>query len=237
MQLSVGGIAVEVIRKDIKNLHLSVLPPDGRVRVAVPEHVTDDRVRAAVVSRLAWIKLQQKAFREQPRQSAREMITGETHYFLGRSYRLEVIEQPGKHNVELGGGNKIKMWVTTNTATDKRIKLLNEWYRQQLKLIIPKLLSQWQDKIGVTAGSWGVKKMKTKWGSCNIEAKRIWLNLDLAKKPPECLEYILVHELVHLLERHHNSRFVAFMDKYMPKWRLNRDLLNKSPLSHEEWVY
>lgn len=236
-KMVVAGISIQIIRKNIKNLHLGVHPPEGHVRVAVPEHVTDERIRLAVIDKLAWIKKQQAEFMAQPRQSAREMVTGESHYFFGKSYRLEVIEQAGKHKVELASGSKIRLTVTKNTRTDSRLKILNEWYREQLKQLIPQLLDKWQSKVGVAANDWGVKKMKTKWGSCNIEAKRIWLNLDLAKKPPECLEYILVHELVHLLERHHNNRFIAYMDEFMPKWRLHRDTLNKSPLSHEEWEY
>jgi predicted metal-dependent hydrolase len=236
-EIVVGGIHVQIVRKDIKNLHLGVHPPEGHVRVAVPMHVTDERIRLAIIDKLSWIKKQQAEFLAQPRQSAREMVTGECHYFFGKSYRLEVVEQAGKHKVEQAGGNKICLTVTANTSTESRLKLMNEWYREQLKQVIPKLIDQWQTKIGVVADDWGVKKMKTKWGSCNIEAKRIWLNLDLAKKPPECLEYIIVHELVHLLERNHNSRFVAYMDEFMPKWRLNREALNKSPLSHEEWEY
>jgi predicted metal-dependent hydrolase len=236
-EIVVVGIHVQIIRKDIKNLHLGVYPPKGHVRVAVPMHVADERIRLAIIDKLSWIKKQQAEFRQQPRQSAREMVEGESHYFFGKSYRLEVVERAGKHKIELAGGNKIRLTVTENTSTESRLKLMNEWYREQLKLVIPKLLDKWQAKIGVATNDWGVKKMKTKWGSCNIEAKRIWLNLDLAKKPPECLEYILVHELVHLLERHHNSRFVAYMDEFMPKWRLNRERLNKSPLSHEEWEY
>jgi predicted metal-dependent hydrolase len=236
-EIVVSGICVKIVRKAIKNLHLGVHPPDGHVRVAVPEHVTDERIRLAVVDKLSWIKKQQAGFLAQPRQSAREMVAGECHYFFGRSYRLEVIEQTGKHKVELVGGNKIRLTVSENTNTQSRLKLIHEWYREQLKQVIPKLIEQWQTKVGVVADDWGVKKMKTKWGSCNIEVKRIWLNLDLAKKPPECLEYIIVHELVHLLERNHNKRFIAYMDEFMPNWRLHRDTLNKSPLSHEEWGY
>lgn len=236
-EIIVSGIRIQIVRKAIKNLHLGVYPPEGHVRVAVPEHVTDERIRLAVIDKLAWIKKQQADFMAQPRQSAREMVAGESHYFFGKIYRLEVIEQVGKHKVELVGGNKIRLSVTANTSTENRLKLMSEWYREQLKQIIPKLIEKWQAKIGVVADDWGIKKMKTKWGSCNIEAKRIWLNLDLAKKPPECLEYIIVHELVHLLERHHNSRFIAYMDEFMPKWRLHRETLNQSPLSHEEWEY
>ncbi|MEL0635643.1 SprT family zinc-dependent metalloprotease [Marinomonas sp. TI.3.20] len=231
-EIIVSGIRIHIVRKAIKNLHLGVYPPEGHVRVAVPEHVTDERIRLAVIDKLAWIKKQQADFMAQPRQSAREMVAAESHYFFGKSYRLEVIEQVGKHKVELVGGNKIRLSVTANTSTENRLKLMSEWYRERLKQITPKLIDKWQAKMSVVADDWGIKKMKTKWGGVNIEAKRIWLNLDLAKKPPECLEYIIVHELVHLLERHHNSRFIAYMDEFMPKWRLHRETLNQSPLSH-----
>jgi predicted metal-dependent hydrolase len=234
--MTVGGIDVEVVRKEIKNLHLSVLPPEGRVRVAIPRHVSDERVRAAIVSKLVWIKQQREEFAKQPRQSKREMLDGESHYFLGRKYRLEVIEQAGKPSIMIKGA-KLQLRIPTGSDLDKRLQVLNEWYREQLKQRLPALLNSWQQKIGVEAQSWGIKKMKTKWGSCKIEAKRIWLNLELAKKPPECLEYILVHELVHLLERQHNTRFRNYMNLYMPNWRLHRDTLNTSPLAHEEWKY
>jgi len=234
--MTVGGIDVEVVRKEIKNLHLSVLPPEGKVRVAIPLHVTDERVRAAIVSKLAWIKQQREEFAKQPRQSEREMTNGETHYFLGRRYRLEVIEQIGKPFIVIKG-TKLQLRISNGSDLDKRLQVLNEWYREQLKERLPGLLDSWQQKIGVEAQCWGIKKMKTKWGSCNIEARRIWLNLELAKKPPECLEYILVHELVHLLERQHNTRFRDCMNLYMPNWRLHRDTLNTSPLAHEEWEY
>jgi predicted metal-dependent hydrolase len=235
--MQVSGISVQIVRKDIKNLHLSVLPPSGRVRVSVPTHLTDDRVRAAIATRLPWIRKQQREFSEQPRQSARDMATGESHYFMGKRYRLDVIECNGKHKVVVNGVSKLRMQVQPSTTTENRQKLLNEWYREQLKSRIPDLLSKWETKMGVHAYSWGVKKMKTKWGSCSIKARRVWLNLDLACKPPECLEYILVHELVHLLERNHNDRFRAYMDEFMPNWRLHRETLNRSPLGNQGWEY
>lgn len=234
--ITIGGIEIEVVRKPIKNLHLSVLPPDGKVRVSIPEHVNDERVRAAVVTKLAWIKRQIDDFEKQPRQSEREMVDGETHYFLGRRYRLQLIEQEGKPSVQIKGA-KLQVIISADSRREKRLKVINEWYREQLKIRLPDILDNWQQKIGVEINDWGVKKMKTKWGSCNIEAKRIWLNLELAKKPPECLEYIVVHELVHLLERQHNTRFRDYMDLYMPNWRLHRDTLNSSPLAFEKWEY
>lgn len=234
--IQVSGITVEVVHKDIKNLHLSVLPPNGRVRVSVPLHVSKDRVRAAVSSRLPWIRAQQRDFANQPRQSARDMVTGETHFFEGKRYRLEVIERYGKHEVTVKG-DRLMLRVRPGTTTANRRKVLNKWYREQLTNRIPILIDRWQSKIGVTANDWGIKKMKTKWGSCNTSSKRIWLNQDLACKPKLCLEYIVVHELVHLLERTHNGAFRAHMDKFMPNWRLHRDLLNNSPLANEQWKY
>ena len=235
--ITVSGIDVQVVRKDIKNLHLGVYPPDGRVRVAVPEHVSDDSVRLAVVSKLSWIKKQQQAFKEQPRQSERTYISGECHYFLGKRYRLELIEQIGTSRVERFKSGKLKMFVKPATSIESKEKLLNDWYREELKKIIPELLNKWEPIVGKQVDDWGIKKMKTKWGSCNIEQRRIWLNLELAKKPPECLEYILVHELVHLHERNHNERFKALLEQCLPNWRTTQATLNRSPLSHEEWRY
>ena len=235
--MEVSSIRVEVVRKSIKNLHLSVHPPDGRVRVSAPQHVDDEAVRLAVVSKLPWIRRHQKTFADQPRQSQREMIGGESHYFLGRRYRLNVMERNGPNRITLDGPSELTMQVRPNTDRDKREQLLNDWYRRRMKELVPDLIAKWQPIVGVQVADWGIKKMKTRWGSCNARDHRVWLNLELAKKPPHCLEYVLVHELVHLLESRHNDRFKTLMDQFMPKWRLHRDELNQSPLAHEEWVY
>ena len=235
--MKIGELEVDVIRKDIKNLHLSVMPPNGKVRVAVPFHVNDDRIRSAVVSKLMWIKKQQKEFKNQPRQSAREMVSGESHYFFGKRYLLEVVEGKGKSTITIKGNDTLLLTVSKNSTLEKRLKVLENWYRDQIKATLPELIMKWQNIVGVEATHCGIRKMKTKWGSCNISEKRIWLNLELAKKPPECLEYILVHELVHLHERHHNRRFRALMDEFMPNWALHRKTLNTSPLANEDWVY
>lgn len=235
--ITVSGIEVQIVRKAIKNLHLSVYPPDGQVRVAAPEHVNDENVRLAVIDRLAWIKRQQQDFRDQPRQSERQYISGECHYFLGRRCRLEVIERVGKAEIQLLKSGRLKMFVRPGASAEIKEKLLNDWYRQALKQRVPELLDTWQPLVGRQAQAWGIKKMKTKWGSCNIEQRRIWLNLELAKKPPECLEYILVHELVHLHERHHNERFRKLLEAVMPDWRTRVKALNSSPLAHEDWRY
>ncbi len=235
--VTVDGIEVQVVRKAIKNLHLGVYPPDGRVRMAVPNHITDDNVRLAVVSRLSWIKKQQQAFRQQARQSERQYVSGECHYYQGKSFRLEVIERRGRHAVEAMQSGRLRMYVSPGTSVANRAKLLEEWRRSELRVRVAELLDQWQPLVGKEVTHWGIKKMRTKWGSCNRERRSIWLNLELSKKPPECLEYILVHELVHLLERGHNDNFKQHMDRLLPQWRLIKARLNQLPLKHEEWGY
>ncbi|HBY98801.1 MAG TPA: metal-dependent hydrolase [Chloroflexi bacterium] len=236
-QIEVQGIPVEVVRKDIKNLHLGVYPPNGRVRVAVPLRLDDEAVRLAIISRLGWIRRQQQRFEQQERQSQREMITGESHYFQGRRYRLNVIEHDGPPSVRLPNNTTMELRVRPGADRDKREAVLHQWDRERLREQIPALIARWEPEVDVTVAEWGIKKMKTRWGTCNIEARRIWLNLELAKKPASCLEYILVHEMVHLLERHHNERFRELMDELMPQWRLHREQLNRSPLAHEDWTY
>jgi len=226
-----------VQRKAIKNLHISVLPPDGRVRVSAPERMTETAIRMAVISRIPWIKTQQRDFARQPRQPQREMVTGETHYLWGWRFRLSVVVRAGKPEALQKGNARIALMIAPDASMEKRLAVLNDFYRAALKSRIRELLLVWQPIVGVCANDWGVKKMKTKWGSCNVEAKRIWLNLELAKKPPQCLEYILVHELVHLLERNHNERFRSLMDRLLPDWRERRNLLNSMPLAFERWSY
>jgi predicted metal-dependent hydrolase len=235
--LTVSGIEVQVVRKRIKNVHLAVYPPNGRVRVAVPLHLTDDNVRLAVINKLGWIKKQQAIFQAQPRQSQREMVTGESHYIWGRRYLLDVVERAGKHEVVIKINSRLTLYVNPGTTRANRELVLNAWYRAELKQRIPALLARWEPIIGEPVAEWGIKKMKTRWGSCHIAARRIWLNLELAKKPPECLEFVLVHEMVHLLERRHNDRFRAYMDKFLPHWPLHRDVLNQAPLANEDWEY
>ena len=235
--IEVSNIQVEVVRKAIKNLHIAVYPPEGRVRVAVPLQVTNENVRLAVISKLSWIKKQQAKFQSQDRQSKREMVSGESHYFQGRRYLLEVIERYGRHEVKIKNNSWLTLYVQPGTSTLNKKAVLHEWYRQHLKKRIPDLIAQWEPVIGEKVLHWGVKKMKTKWGTCNVDARRIWINLELAKKPPECLEYILVHEMAHLLERRHNERFKTYMDMFMPQWRMFRDALNQSPLGNENWSY
>jgi predicted metal-dependent hydrolase len=234
-QITVGSLQVDVVRRPIKNLHLGVYPPNGRVRVAAPLAVSDDAVRLAVVTRMGWIKRQRAKFEAQPRQSERTYVSGETHYFLGQRYRLRLIEGARAGRVEVRNNRSLDLYVRNNTDVAGRERILMSWYREELRSRIAPLVVKWSAALEVAAPAWGIKRMKTKWGTCNIEAGRIWLNLELIKKPMECLEYVIVHELTHFFERNHNDRFVAVLDQNFPRWRLVRDELNALPLSQEDW--
>jgi predicted metal-dependent hydrolase len=234
--VSIGGFQVSVVRKPIKNLHLGVYPPDGRVRVAAPMRISDAAVRVAVVGKLRWIKRQRASFERQARESEHELVRGESHYYLGRRYRLALIETEGKSEVVLRG-HKLQLHVRPGQTPEQREAVLRRWYRDRLREQVAPLIEHWQAALGVKLADWGIKRMKTKWGSCTEKARRIWLNLELAKKPPECIEYLVVHELVHLLVRHHDDRFFALMDRHLPRWRAVRKTLNAAPLANEIWDY
>lgn len=235
-RIVVGNISIYVEKKDIKNLHLGVYPPKGRVRIAAPLRVTDDAIRLFAVSKLSWIKKQQRLFERQERETEREYISGESHYFNGRRYLLNIIPTTGKHKVELRHRH-IDLYVKKGSPVKKRAAVIAKFYRNHLQEQIVDLIAKWEKKMKIRLSGHGIKKMKTKWGTCNIESKRIWVNLELAKKTQQCLEYIIVHEMVHLLERHHNEAFVGYMDKFLPLWRSIKKELNSSPVSHAEWDY
>jgi predicted metal-dependent hydrolase len=236
-QISVGNISIDVVRKDIKNLHLGVYPPNGRVRIATPLKIDDESVRLFAISKMAWIKKQQLKFEAQERQSERRFVSGESHYYKGKRYLLNVIYRNAAPKVEIRNMTYIDLYVRIGSTKEQREKVLTEWYRKQLKVQVPALIDKWQKIIGIKLNDWGIKKMKTKWGTCTIASCRIWLNLELAKKPEHCLEYIIVHEMVHLIERNHTDRFIAYMNKFMPQWHLYKEELNRSMLSHEIWSY
>jgi predicted metal-dependent hydrolase len=235
-QIELGNIVIDVEQKDIKNIHLSVYPPRGKVRISAPERMDLDTIRVFAISKLQWIRKQQEAFKKQERETEREYLSRESHYFLGERYLLKIIKKDASPKIILKR-NTIEMYIQPDTSMEKRKELLDEWYRSELKKIVPKIIEKWEDKIGVQSEEYGIKKMRTRWGTCNPKAKRIWLNLELAKKPVECIEYIVVHELVHLLERSHKEKFIALMDEHMPKWRFYRDELNRLPFSHVDWRY
>ncbi len=205
--------------------------------MAAPVRLDDEAVRLAVISRLGWIRRKRNAFEEQDRQSQREMVTGESHYCQGRRYLLDVIEEHGSPSVRLAGHKTMELRVRPGSDRQARELVLRRWYRRRLREQIPPLLAKWEPIVGETVAEVRIKKMKTCWGSCNAAARRIWLNLELAKKPASCLEYILVHEMVHFVERHHDEQFRERMDSLMPSWRQYRDELNRAPLAHEGWRY
>jgi predicted metal-dependent hydrolase len=231
--LTVAGLDVDVIRKDIKHIHISVYPPNGRVRVAAPHRIGDEAVRLAIVQRLPWIRKQQDRLRNAPRQSERRMVSGETHYVWGERYRLDV-SRTGRHGVEFQGKT---LWLVAPTGSDvnARRRVLDRWYRRQLADALPPLLEKWQDVVGQRVDKIVIRRMKTKWGSCTPQSRSIRINVELATRNPRCLEYVVVHELAHLIERSHNDRFVSLMDHFLPAWRAVRDELNQSPLSYAVW--
>jgi predicted metal-dependent hydrolase len=235
-QINIGGISVDVEFKDIKNVHLSVYPPTGRVRIAAPARMSIDTIRLYAIAKLGWIKKQQKKLQEQQRETPREYLDRESHYVWGRRYLLKVQEADQTPSVELKH-NQMVMTVRPDAGKEKKEDVVASWYREQLRLAMSPLIAKWEALMGVKSSRIFVQRMKTKWGSCNPHSRSIRLNSELAKKSPECLEYVIVHELVHLLEPTHNHRFVALMDKFMPQWRQFRDELNRMPLSHQEWEY
>lgn len=233
--LTVAGIHVDIIYKNIKNLHIGVYPPEGRVRVAAPLRLDDDAVRLALVQRLSWIKRQRQQFKSADRQSQREMVSGESHYVWGNRYRLKIVERPGTADVEIEG-DRLTLYVPTGKDINQRRQLLEKWYRQQLRSALPEMVAEWESKIGVKVTRWTIRRMKTKWGSCNPATGHLLLNIELAKKHPDSLEYIAVHEMVHILERGHGKRFKTLMDGFIPDWRTRREQLNSSPLAEELWI-
>lgn len=235
--ITVSNIKIDVVRKEIKNIHLAVYPPTGRVRIAAPLKVNSDAIRLFAISKLGWIKRNQRKFEEQKRIPQREYKQRESHYFQGRRYLLNIIETDKPPKVILKNKKFIELQIKHDTPTLKRHEILTAWYRDQLKKQIPSIIDKWEKILNVRVDDWQVKQMKTKWGSCNIEKKRIWINLELAKKPEKCLEYIIVHEMIHLLERHHNEKFLYYLDTYLPTWRKVKNELNKLPVSHADWEY
>jgi len=234
--LDLGDFHAEVVRKAIKHVHLSVYPPDGRVRIAAPAGMELETIRLFAIAKLAWIKRQQRKILAQERETPREFLDRESHYVWGKRYLLKVVEKEAAPAVELGHSSLL-LQVRPGCDAARRQEILDAWYREQIRQAVPALLEKWQPLIGVEAGKIFVQRMRTRWGSCNPAAGHIRLNTDLAKKPPECLEYIVVHELTHLLEPTHNARFASLMEGFLPHWRLVRDALNRLPVRHEDWTY
>lgn len=232
--LELAGLAVEVVRKPIKNLHLGVYPPDGRVRIAAPERMPLDAIRLFAIGKLPWIRRQQSRLRAQVRDSQLEYIERESHYVWGRRYLLRIVEADSTPAIRLRA-RTLDLQVRPGTSSVRRGEILQAWYRDQLRQAVEPLLEKWQPLLRVKARRIHVQRMRTKWGGCNANLRSIRLNTDLARKPPEYLEYILVHELAHLREASHGPRFVALLDSALPQWRELRDALNRLPLGHVDW--
>lgn len=236
MQFNLGDITVDVTLKKIKNVHLSVHPPHGRVTVSAPEHMKPAAIRMLAISKLGWIKRQRQKIQEQERETPREYLDRESHYLWGRRYLLQVIETTGQTGVELRH-RQLVLRVRRGMTEEKRREILEGWYREQLRRVGARFVSKWERILGVSVSGFFVQRMKTRWGSCNHAAGTIRLNTELAKKPRRCLEYLVVHELLHLIEPTHNDRFIALLDAHLPGWRHRRDELNRLPVGHFDWRY
>ncbi len=236
VQIKLGDMLVDVVQKDIRNVHLSVYPPVGKVRIAAPSRMSLDTIRVFAISKLGWIKQQQQKLRAQERESPREYLNRESHYVWGSRYLLKVVESDEAAHVELKH-SKMVLRVRPGTGEEKKQELVEAWYREQIRQAVPALIAKWEPIMQVKVARLFVQRMKTKWGSCSPGTRSIRLNTDLAKKPRECLEYLVVHEMAHLLEPTHNARFVALMDRFMPRWQTHRATLNRLPVRHESWQY
>jgi predicted metal-dependent hydrolase len=219
-QIAIEELTVHLVRKSIRNMHLRVYPPDGRIQVSAPMRLSEKTIRRFVLSKIDWVRRMQAQFTHQPQ----HFITGEHHPFMGQHYSLNVIEHDAAPKVILT--DTLTLYTRPNSTTGQRQLILENWYRQQLRLLVPPLIEKWEGPMGVRCNDWGIRKMRTRWGTCNITDRRIWIGLELAKRPHHCLEYIVVHELTHLLERLHNARFWGYMDRFLPDWRAHRAELN-----------
>lgn len=231
MKMVIAGIPAQIIKKDIKNMHLYVKPPDGHVEVSVPRHLSDESIAMFIRTRVGWIKKQQEKYREQPRQTAREYVSGETLYIWGKQFFLQV-EFSNRGNALTLSGDKAILTVRKESTAQQRENYVNEWYRELLKAEIEKRLPKWENLSGLYCSGWQTKYMTTKWGTCNTKTRKIWINLQLAKKSYECLDYVLLHELAHLRVKDHSAEFLAILDEHMPYWREVRKQLNDSTLDY-----
>ena len=233
--IQVGEVPITVTLKDVRNVHLSVHPPDGRVTLVAPVSTRLDVARAYAISKLGWIRDRQQQFLNQVRETPRQFIGRESHYLWGRRYLLSVVYKDIKPSVTLDH-KRITIVVRPGSDASKRAEVFHEWHKSLLHEVVPPLIQKWQTKMGVEVAEYFLQRMKTKWGSCNHQARHIRLNTELVKKPKDLLEYVVVHELAHLLEPTHSDRFVAILDRHYPTWREARAELNELPLSEETWI-
>jgi len=231
----ISNLMVDTVKKDIKNIHLGVYPPYGRIRVSAPLKTTDETIRLFVLSKISWIKKQQQKFLKQERQTQREYVVGESHYFFGKRYRLNIIYTDDKPKIEIKRKTHINMYIKPHTTPKQREVIFEKFHRSEIEKLIPVLLGKWQKRVGVKPKEVRIKKMKTKWGTCNTKNGRIWLNLELAKKPLHCIDYVFVHELLHFIEKNHSEKFIDLLESVLPHWQSNKDELNESPLGYSKW--
>lgn len=233
--LQLGAIEVDVVRKDIKNIHLSVYPPTGRVRIAAPLRMKLETIRVYAISKLGWIKQQQKKLLTQEREPPRDYIERESHYVWGRRYLMAIVEHDAPPAVALKH-RKLVLAIRSGSPPERRQAILDAWYRQELRTEAAPLIDKWERRLGVTVNRLYVQRMKTKWGGANPNARNIRLNTELAKKPRECLDYIILHELLHFLVPNHGEAFIKLLDRHCPGWRSLKQRLNEAPLGHIEWA-
>ena len=233
-ELEIGGVPVDILRKaNLKNLYIQVIPPDGKVLVKSPTAVNDEEIRLHVLKKLPEIIKVRNRMLSQQRQTKREFVSGEAHYIWGKPYRLQVIYD-GKKSSVVKTPNKLILSVPPGTTAESRERIIMEWYRKELKRVLESVVVRCERRTGITADEYRIKNMRTKWGTCNIDKRRIWINLQLAKKPVECLEYVVTHELVHLVEKNHTNRFHALVSEYYPTWQEAKKILNSMPLDYME---
>ena len=228
--LRVGDLEVEVVKKDIKNIHLGVYPPIGRVRLSAPVYSNDEKIRLFIVSKIPWIRKNQRKFKDKERLSQPQFISRESHYIGAKRYLLEVSVNELNKNQIILGKNKIKLYLKEHYTLEKRQEIFESWLRKNLRSRIEPVLQKWENRMGLFCSEWKIKKMKTKWGSCNEEAKRLWFNLELMKVDDNCLEYVIVHELAHLKHKHHNKYFFNTLSKFIPDWENRKNILNQTLL-------
>ncbi len=233
-KIRVSNITVNIVFKKIKNIHLGVYPPQGNVRVSAPLGTSNDKIRLLVISKIGWIRKQQEKFIAQERQEKRKFVSGESHYLFGIKLRLKVVNSTSKPKIARKN-DMLEMHISKRTSVKVRNQVFEKFYRKELEEIIPTLVKKWKKKVGATPNEVRIRKMKTRWGTCNTIEKRIWLNLELAKKPKVCISYVVLHELIHLIEKNHSEKFVEILDSLMPNWNAIRDELNMYPLSHTNW--
>ncbi len=227
MQIQVAEIVADVEWKKIKNIHLTLYPPNADVHISAPQEMTEEAVRLFLLTKLPWIRRHMPQMQQHERQSAREYVSGENHYYKGQRYLLKVIYHNAPPKVEIQGNEYILLYVRTGASVEKRAEVLREWYRAELKQLLTTLIAKWEQTIGVEVKAWEVKQMKTLWGSCNHRTRHILFNLELIKKPTHCIEYVVVHELLHIINRLHDERFTQLLNRYYPNWQYVKNELNE----------